>query len=121
MDIKKVNNIIEALSLHEDKQEAIRVLNEVGTNSPIDEVREKTIQALIRCNTHDSLKVALIEKGKGIHDLSTRVAMSAINEVLALKDKSEAIKILEDTMNMHSDEVVRDTARSVRALVEFSK
>ena len=67
------------------------------------------------------MRIALIEKGKGIHDLSTRVAMSAINEVLSLSDKEEAIKILEDTMNMHSDEAVRDTARSVRALVEFSR
>ena len=120
MNTQRINNIIEALSLHEDEKEAVRVLNEIGTNSPIDEVREKTVQALIRRNTHDSLKVALIEKGKGIHDLSTRVAMCAINEILSLKDKTEAIKILEDTMNLHSDEAVRDTARSVRALVEFS-
>ena len=121
MNTSRVNNIIEALSRHEDAEYAIRVLNEIGTNCPIDEVREKTAQALIRRNTHDSLKIALIEKGKGIHDLSTRVAMSAINEVLSLSDKEEAIKILEDTMNMHSDEAVRDTARSVRALVEFSR
>ena len=121
MNTSRINNIIDALSKHEDAQEAIRVLNEVGTNSPIDEIRERTVQALIRKNTHDALKIALIEKGKGIHDLSTRVAMSAINEVLALEDKSEAIKIVEDTMNLHSDETVRDTARSVRALVEFSK
>ena len=121
MNTKRIFNIIEALGLHEDENEAVRVLNEVGTNSPIDEIREKTAQVLIRRNSHEALKVALIEKGKGIHDLSTRVAMSAINEILALKDKSEAIKILEDTMNLHSDESVRDTARSVRALVEFSK
>lgn len=121
MKTSRINNIIEALSKHEDSEYAIRVLNEVGTNSPIDEVREKTAQALIRKNTHESLRIALIEKGKGIHDLSTRVAMSAINEVLSLSDKEEAIKILEDTMNMHSDEAVRDTARSVRALVEFSR
>lgn len=121
MNTLRVNNIIDALSKHEDAENAIRILNEVGTNSPIDEVRERTAQALIKRNTHESLKIALIEKGKGIHDLSTRVAMSAINEVLALEDKTEAIKILEDTMNLHSDETVRDTARSVRALVEFSK
>lgn len=121
MNTSRVNNIIEALSKHEDAEYAIRVLNEIGTNSPIDEVRERTAQALIRRNTHESLRIALIEKGKGIHDLSTRVAMSAINEVLSLSDKEEAIKILEDTMNLHSDEAVRDTARSVRALVEFSR
>ena len=121
MNTKRINNIIEALGRHEDEKEAVRVLSEIGTNSPHDEIRERTAQALIRRNTHESLRVALIEKGKGIHDLSTRVAMSSINEVLALSDKTEAIKILEDTMNMHSDETVRDTARSVRALVEFSK
>lgn len=121
MNTSRINNIIEALGAHENEQEAINMLNEIGTNSPIDEIREKTARVLIKKNTHDSLKVALIEKGKGIHDLSTRVAMSAINEVLSLEDKSEAVKILEDTMNMHSDETVRDTARSVRALVEFSK
>ncbi len=121
MNTSRINNIIEALSRHEDAENAIRILNEIGTNSPIDEIREKTAQALIRRNTHDSLKIALIEKGKGIHDLSTRVAMSSINEVLALSDKTEAIRILEDTMNLHSDEAVRDTARSVRALVEFSR
>ena len=33
---------------------------------------------------------------------------------------TEAIKILEDTMNMHSDEDVRETARSVRALISYS-
>lgn len=121
MNTSRINNIIEALSKHEDAENAIRILNAIGTNSPIDEIREKTAQALIRRNTHDSLKIALIEKGKGIHDLSTRVAMSSINEVLALSDKTEAIRILEDTMNLHSDEAVRDTARSVRALVEFSR
>lgn len=121
MNTNRVNNIIEALARHEDAEQAIRVLSEIGTNSPIDEIREKTAQALIRRNTHESLRIVLLEKGKGIHDLSTRVAMSAINEVLALQDKTEAIRILEDTMNMHSDETVRDTARSVRALVEFSK
>lgn len=121
MNMQRINNIIEALGRHEDEQEALKILNEIGTNSENDEVREKTAQVLIKKNTHDSLKIALIEKGKGIHDLSTRVAMSAINEVLSLSEKSEAIKILEDTMNMHSDETVRDTARSVRALVEFSR
>ena len=120
MKTSRINNIIEALSKHEDSEYAIRVLNEVGTNSPIDEVREKTAQALIRKNTHESLRIALIEKGKGIHDLSTRVAMSAINEVLSLSDKEEAIKILEDTIEMHSDKEIRDTARSVRALMTYS-
>ena len=62
----------------------------------------------------------ILTKGKGINDLSARVSMSVINEILSLKDKTEVIRILEDTMNMHSDEEVRETARSVRALVSYS-
>ena len=36
------------------------------------------------------------------------------------KDKQEAIKILDDTINMHSEKEVQDTARSVKALMSFS-
>lgn len=115
----KIRNIITALEKHEDA-ESIRVLLEVGSNCPNDEIRELTAQALIRKNTHDSLKDMILTKGKGINDLSARVSMSVINEILTLKDKTEVIKILEDTMNMHSDEEVRETARSVRALVSYS-
>ena len=115
----KIKNIITALERHEDA-DSIRVLLEVGSNCPNDEVRELTAQALIRKNTHESLKEMILTKGKGINDLSARVSMSAINEILMLKDKTEVVKILEDTMNMHSDEEVRETARSVRALVSFS-
>ena len=117
---KKIRNIIEALGEHQDSQAAIELLTELGTNSPDDEVREMTAQTLIKKNTHESLRVVLIHKGKGINDLSARVAMAAINELLALKDKTEAIKILDDTIKMHSEEDVRNTARSVRALMTFS-
>ena len=106
----KIRNIITALEKHEDA-ESVRVLLEVGSNCPND---------LIRKNTHESLKDMILTKGKGINDLSARVSMSVINEILTLKDKTEVIKILEDTMNMHSDEEVRETARSVRALVSYS-
>ncbi len=116
---KKIGHIIEALGMHSDP-DSIRVLEEMGTNSPDDEIRELTAQTLIQKNTHDSLKVVLISKGKGINDLSARVAMSSINELLSLKDKTEAIKILDDTIKMHSEEDVRNTARSVRALMTFS-
>lgn len=119
MSINKVKNIIEALGQHEDSS-SVAVLEEFGTNSGNDEVREMTAQALIKRNTHDSLKVMIISKGKGINDLSARVAMGAINELLALEDKTEAIKILEDTIDMHSDEEVKETARSVRALMTYS-
>ena len=43
-----------------------------------------------------------------------------INELLSLEDKSEAMKVLENTVEMHSDEEVRDNARSVKALMALS-
>ena len=119
MNNRRVKNIIEALGKHKD-EESIKILNELGTNCPIDEVREMTSKALIRKNTHEALEIMIVNKGKGINDLSARVAMTAINELLALKDKTEAIKILEDTINMHSEKEVQDTARSVKALMSFS-
>ena len=118
--INKIKNIIQALGEHEDSKAAIELLTEMGTNSPDDEIREYTAQTLIRKNTHEALRVVLISKGKGINDLSARVAMASINELLALKDKKEAVKILDDTIKMHSDEEVRNTALSVRALMTFS-
>ena len=117
---QKIRNIIQALGEHRDSQAAIEILTELGTNSPDDEIRELTAQTLIKKNTHESLRVVLISKGKGINDLSARVAMASINELLALKDKSEAIRILDDTIKLHSEEDVRNTARSVRALMTFS-
>ena len=91
---QKIKNIIQALGEHKDSQAAIEILTELGTNSPDDEVRELTAQTLIRKNTHESLRVVLISKGKGINDLSARVAMASINELLSLRDKAEAIKRL---------------------------
>ncbi len=119
MTSKKATHIIEALGKHEDNG-AIRVLEELGTNSSSDEIRELTAQALIRRNTHEALKVTIVNKGKGINDLSAKVAMTSINELLNLKNKEEAIKILEDTIELHSEKEVRDTARSVRALMTYS-
>lgn len=119
MNNRRIRNIIEALGKHKDP-ESIKKLNELGTNCPIDEVRELTSKALIRKNTHDALEIVIVNKGKGINDLSARVAMCAINELLALKDKQEAIRILDDTINLHSEKEVQDTARSVKALMSFS-
>ncbi len=119
MNRDNVRKIIDALAIHQDT-DSIRVLNEVGTNSSIDEVREMTSRALVRKNVRDSLEVVITNQGKGINDLSTLVAMSTINELLALDNKDEAISILEDTVNMHSDEDVRDNARSVKALMALS-
>ena len=119
MNMDNVRKIIAALSIHTDP-ESINVLNEVGTNSSIDEVRELTSRALVKKNLHDSLEVVISNSGKGINDMSTVVAMSTINELLALEDKTEASKILEDTVNNHSEEDVRDNARSVKALMALS-
>ena len=68
----------------------------------------------------DRFKVVIINKGKGINDMSPVVAMSTINEILNLKDKEEAVKILDDTINMHSDESVKENARSVKSLLALS-
>ena len=118
-DTRKIGNIIEALCLHSDP-DSIRVLEELGTNSSNDEIRELTARALVRKNVHDSLKIAITNKGKGINDMSTAVAMSTINELLTLENKEEALSVLTDTVEMHSDEEVRENARSVKALMALS-
>ena len=119
MVAKKIINIIEALGRHEDT-DSIRVLDEVGTNCSIDEVRELTSKALIRKNTKESLEVVIKCKGKGINDLSANVAMTAINELLSLKDKNCASLVLDETINSENEKEVIDTARSVKALMSFS-
>ena len=116
---KNVIEIIDALREHKDNN-SIRVLEEIGTNSPDNEVREYTSRALVKKNIHDSLKIVIVNKGKGINDMSPSVAMNTINEILALKDKTEVIKILDDTINMHSDETVKENARSVKSLLALS-
>lgn len=117
--VKDVTNVIEGLGLNPNP-ETISILEDVGTNSKIDAIREMTARALVKKNMHDALKVVITNKGKGINDMSTVVAMSTINELLSLEDKSEAMKILEDTVEMHSDEEVRENARSVKALMALS-
>ena len=117
--LRNVSNIIEGLGNHKDP-ESIRLLEEIGTNSSLDVIREMTSRALVRKNMHDSLSVVITNRGKGINDLSTMVAMSTINELLSLSDKEEAIRVLTDTVEQHSDEEVRDNARSVKALMALS-
>jgi len=117
---KKVSNIIEAISKHQDEKEALRVLDDLGTNCPLDDIRELTSRYLIRKNTPDALKLVIVNRGKGINDLSAKVAMCAINELLALKDKEEAIRILDETIEHNEEKEVQDTARSVKALMSFS-
>lgn len=117
--IKNVSNIIEGLGMNSNP-ETVAILEDVGTNSKIDAIREMTSRALVKKNIPDSLKVVITNKGKGINDMSTVVAMSTINELLSLQDKSYAMQVLEDTVQMHSDEEVRDNARSVKALMALS-
>lgn len=116
---KDVSNIIEGLRMNQDPR-SVELLEDVGTNSKVDAIREMTSRALVKKNNHDALSVVITNKGKGINDMSTVVAMSTINELLSLEDKSEAMKVLEDTVEMHSDEEVRDNARSVKALMALS-
>lgn len=117
---KILSNIIEALSKHQDSA-AVSVLEDVGTNCPDDEIRRLTAKALINRNTYDALSVVILKKGKGINDLSTNVAMSTINELLAMKDKDEVLKVLNEAEENHPDEVVKETARSVKALMAFGQ
>ena len=79
--VKDVTNVIEGLGLNPNP-ETISILEDVGTNSKIDAIREMTARALVKKNMHDALKVVITNKGKGINDMSTVVAMSTINELL---------------------------------------
>ncbi len=116
---KNVSNIIEGLGMNSNP-ETISILEDVGTNSKVDAIREMTSRALVRKNEQDALRVVITNKGKGINDMSTVVAMSTINELLSLSDKTEAMRVLSDTVEMHDDEEVRDNARSVKALMALS-
>ena len=112
--------IIEALGRHEDDA-AIDVLKEVGTNSDKEEIREATAEALIRRNSENSLRILIADKGKGINDLSTKVALSTVNHLLELQDKEELMKVLSETIDSNCEEEIRDTARSLRALITLSE
>lgn len=116
----KVSNIIESLTIN-PSPDSVAVLEEIGTNSSIDEVRELTSRALVKRNEHESLSVVISNRGKGINDMSTIVAMSTINELLSLENKEEAMKVLENTISAENfDEEVKENARSVKALMALS-
>ncbi len=117
--VRNVKNIIEGLSLHENP-ESIAILEEVGTNSKVDEIREMTAKALVKKNMPEALRVVITNQGKGINDMSTTVAMTTINELLSLEDKSFAMNVLEDTVEHSEFEDVRDNARSIKALMALS-
>ena len=116
----RVTSIIESLTINPNP-ESVAVLEEIGTNSSIDDVRELTARALVKRNETDSLSVVISNRGKGINDMSTVVAMSTINELLSLEDKQEAMRILEETISGESfDDEVKENARSVKALMALS-
>lgn len=116
---KKISNVIQALANHEDSS-AIEVLERIGTNCADDEVRRLTAKALVKRNSQDSLSIVILKEGKGINDLNTNVAMNTINELLALDNKSVALKLLEKAEEEEYIESVKETARSVKALMAFS-
>ena len=116
----KVSEIIDSLTINPNP-DSVGVLEEIGTNSAIDELREMTSRALVKRNEHDSLSVVITNRGKGINDLSTVVAMSTINELLSLGNKEVAMGILENTISGEGiDEEVKENARSVKALMALS-
>ncbi len=119
-NFNKVSNIIESLTINPNP-DSVAVLEEIGTNSTIDEVRELTSRALVRRNEFESLSVVIENRGKGINDMSTVVAMSTINELLSLENKEEAMRVLENTISSdHFDDEVKENARSVKALMALS-
>lgn len=119
-NFNKVSDIIESLAINTNP-DSVAVLEEIGTNSSIDEVRELTSKALVRRNEYNSLSVVIANRGKGINDMSTVVAMSTINELLSLDNKEEAMRVLENTISSEEyDEEVKENARSVKALMALS-
>lgn len=115
-NMKHIANIINGL-VNRDDMESVEVLEEIGTNSAVDTIREMTVKALVRKNLPESLKIVISYEGKGINDLSTGVAMSAINELLGLQNKEIAMQILEDTVANNENEEIKANARSVKALM----
>jgi len=111
--------IIEALGRHDDET-AIDVLKDVGTNSSREDIREATAQALVRRNNEKALRILVADKGKGINDLSTKVALSTVNLLLDLQDKETLMNVLGQTIESDCEEEIRNTARSLRALINLS-
>ena len=115
----RVADIIDSLTINPNP-DSVAVLEEIGTNSSIDEVREMTARALVKRNEPHSLAVVISQRGKGINDMSTVVAMSTINCLLSLEDKQEAMRVLENTISGEYSDDVKENARSVKALMALS-
>lgn len=119
MDMKNIGLIIEALEKNQD-EDSVRVLEEVGTNNFMDEIREMTAKALINKNSDCSLKAIINNNGKGINDLSERVRNSTIEALLNLENKEMVLNILNETIEQHCDEQVKNRAIEVRQMLENS-
>jgi len=115
----KLENIIEALYLHEDPS-AVAVLEEVGTNCEAEKVRKLTARALVKRNTYDSLKLVISSRGKGVNDLNSEVAMATIDEIIGITDKTQIMNVINDTINSNPDNDIRENAMSIRTLIEMS-
>lgn len=116
----RVSDIIDSLAINQNP-DSVAVLEEIGTNSSVDDVREMTAKALVKRNDASSLSVVISNRGKGINDMSTVVAMTTINSLLSLDDKEEAMNVLEHTISSEEySEDVRENARSVKALMALS-
>lgn len=118
-EFNRVSDIIDSLTINPNP-DSVSVLEEIGTNSSIDEIREMTARALVKRNEFSSLSIVISRSGKGINDMSTVVAMSTINSLLSLEDKQEAMKVLESTISGDFSEDVKENARSVKALMALS-
>ena len=75
---------------------------------------------MIKRNTPESLDVVINRKGKGINDLSSNVVMSAINDMLELKNKENLLKVLENTYKNSEDKILRECAESIKTLIALS-
>ena len=67
-NFNRVSDIIDSLTINPNP-DSVAVLEEIGTNSSIDEVREMTARALVKRNEPASLSVVISHKGKGINDM----------------------------------------------------
>ena len=117
---EKALKIIEALGRHKD-EESIDILRDLGTNSEREDVREETISALIRKNSDKAYRILVANEGKGINDLSTKVALSAVGKLVQLQDKEELLRVLDETINGDYAEEIKTTARSMKALITLSE
>jgi hypothetical protein len=116
---KKLDEIIEGLTNHEDPT-SVWFLEEIGSNSSLDCIREMTSRALVRKNMNDSIRVVVAHEGKGINDMSKLVAMRTIGELISLEDKSVADEVLQDVIENNPNEQVQNNARAVRTLLALS-